>query len=235
MRVEIGLENGVEGRSLSWALDHPGCFAYGKDGPEAIVAMGRAVPDYIEWLNRHTSQNWFNPVEIDIRLVDTWQVYTIDPEYNRANDGYEVNAWFLSDWKPLTGEEIQHGRMILAWTRQELIELVSNLRASVLDRAYEGERWSIRGILHHVAVAEWWYLSQLGLTRYSQEDLPEDTFTCLSEVRLEFNQVLTRMEGLEKVIGRDGEFWSQRKLLRRAAWLERDHIQHNQRLLSENS
>jgi hypothetical protein len=234
MRVQIGLENGFEGRSLVWALDHPGCFAYGKDGPEAIVAMGKAIPDYIEWINRHTDQNWFNPVEIDIRLVDTWDVYSIDQDYNRVKEGYEVNAWFIMDWKPLTREEIQHGQLIMDWTRKELIDLVSHLRDSVLDRQYEGERWSIRGILRHIGIAEWWYLSQLGLTRGSDKDLSDDALIRLDEVRREFNQTLAGLEGSNQVIGQNGEFWSPRKLLRRAAWHERDHIQHIQRLLIEN-
>lgn len=32
MLFHIGLENNVEGRSLAWVLDHPGCFAYGENG-----------------------------------------------------------------------------------------------------------------------------------------------------------------------------------------------------------
>ena len=31
MHIRIGLENGDENRSVAWALDFPGCFAYGAD------------------------------------------------------------------------------------------------------------------------------------------------------------------------------------------------------------
>ena len=37
MQIRVGLENNIEGRSLAWVLDHPGCFAYGKDGPEGNI------------------------------------------------------------------------------------------------------------------------------------------------------------------------------------------------------
>ena len=33
----IGLENNTEGRSQVWVLGHPGCFAYGQDGPAAVA------------------------------------------------------------------------------------------------------------------------------------------------------------------------------------------------------
>jgi hypothetical protein len=46
------------------------------------------------------------------------------------------------------------------------------------------------------------------------------------------NETLPGLEGLADVCGVEGEFWSPRKLLRRAAWHERDHIQHIQRLMT---
>ncbi len=28
MRILVGIENNIEERSLAWALEYPGCFAY---------------------------------------------------------------------------------------------------------------------------------------------------------------------------------------------------------------
>lgn len=39
MQIRVGLENGIEGRSLAWVFDNPGCFAYGKNGTEAILRV----------------------------------------------------------------------------------------------------------------------------------------------------------------------------------------------------
>ena len=50
MKVLIGVENYNEGRSVAWSLEHFGCFALGPDGQSAVVAMARAIPEYIEWM-----------------------------------------------------------------------------------------------------------------------------------------------------------------------------------------
>jgi hypothetical protein len=42
------------------------------------------------------------------------------------------------------------------------------------------------------------------------------------------------LNGDRLVTGKDGTFWSPRKVLRRAAWHEVDHINHIFRLLNEN-
>jgi hypothetical protein len=43
--------------------------------------------------------------------------------------------------------------------------------------------------------------------------------------------VLPGLEGKHQVVGVDGEFWSPRKILRRALWHERDHTEHIKKLL----
>ena len=35
MIFRIGIENNNDERAITWALDHPGCFAYGQDSEEA--------------------------------------------------------------------------------------------------------------------------------------------------------------------------------------------------------
>ena len=71
MKVLIGVENYNEGRSVAWSLEHFGCFALGPDGQSAVVAMARAIPEYIEWMESHTKTPWFEPEEIDIKLNHT--------------------------------------------------------------------------------------------------------------------------------------------------------------------
>lgn len=46
----VGLENGVEGRSLAWVLGHPGCFAYGADGEAALAEVSQAIQAYGDWI-----------------------------------------------------------------------------------------------------------------------------------------------------------------------------------------
>jgi hypothetical protein len=50
MLFRIGIENGVEGRSLAWALEHPGCFAYGRSGEEALDNLESAIQEHLDWI-----------------------------------------------------------------------------------------------------------------------------------------------------------------------------------------
>jgi hypothetical protein len=79
--------------------------------------------------------------------------------------------------------------------------------------------------LGHVGGAEWWYLDRLGLT-FPRALVPGEPFERLRVVRAHLGDVLPELVGSRQVVGTAGEFWSPRKVLRRAAWHERDHTAH---------
>ncbi len=174
MRISIGLELDNEGRALAWALDFPGCFAFADEGPEAVIALARELAAYEDWVNRHTGPGGLELGNFDLRVVDTWQVVTINDQYDLAEGGYAVNAWFWHDWKPLTGSEIERGLDLLRWSREDLLQVLADTPVEIMDRSVPGERWSIRGIARHVANAEWWYLDRLGLAEEGREKLPQE-------------------------------------------------------------
>ncbi|MEN4011627.1 MAG: DinB family protein [Bellilinea sp.] len=234
MRILVGLENNNERRSLAWALEHPGCFAYGAESSSAVINISKAFVEYKRWLGGQLSDSWLaDAQDVDIRLIDVWDVYEIDEHYDVIPDGkYAINAWFRYDWKPLTRLEVQRGLRILACLRADLLQLVSRMPAAVLDREYPGERWNVHGVLGHIATAEWWYLDRLGLGQITRRELPEDVFERLAWSRQRLEDALPALEGVVQVVGKQGEIWSPRKLLRRAAWHERDHIEHIRKLLS---
>jgi hypothetical protein len=68
MLIRVGLENTAEGKSIAWALDHPGCFA---DGDTALSALPAALRTYSAWLSAHLSPSWLPDEPADIRLEDT--------------------------------------------------------------------------------------------------------------------------------------------------------------------
>jgi hypothetical protein len=226
MLVKVGLELNDQGRAIAWALDYPGCFAYGKEGPDAIVALASALVAYEEWANRHGGEGWLQLGNFDVRLVDTWRVYEVNDQYELAEKGFPVASWFLQDWKPLRPDEIERGVLLLSWTREDLLRTVEGMQDEQLDRQYAGERSSIRGILKHVADAEWRYLDCLGWAGQQCDHLPEDACERLRVVREQLKTVFQQQAGKEYVVGKGGEFWSPRKLLRRALWHEIDHRQH---------
>src|SRR5512143_828786 len=100
MLIQIGLENNFEGRSLAWALDLPGCFAYGADGTEALLKVPHAVLSYANWIASHTPDSWLADLgDFDVRLVDTWDCFGMNEAFevvplSAAGDVIEVNAWF---------------------------------------------------------------------------------------------------------------------------------------------
>jgi hypothetical protein len=234
MIFQVGIENNNEGRSIAWALEHPGCFAYGMNGKAAVTNLEGALNKYAGWILRHGRNTWLNFTESDIEIVinGTWDIYFVNDDLDKASegDGYSVESFFPYDWKPLTVLEIKHTLNMLAWSREDLLKTVHGLSEEKLNQTYPAERWSINGILGHVGGAEWWYLERLGLA-FPRAEVPEEPLARLEKVRKHFNAVLFKLEGVKQVVGVDGEFWSPRKVLRRALWHERDHVDHINKLV----
>jgi hypothetical protein len=234
MLIRIGLENNVEGRSIAWMLDFPGCFAYGQDGPEAILNVPRAVLAYRNWIGRHTAQSWLADLgDFDVRLVETFECYDVNDALDRvpSGQGYEVNAFFQDDWKPLSEEDVRRGLLLLEWSRADMHSAFAGQTPDQLNQDRPGERWPINGILNHVGRAEWWYMDNLGLAGMESAQLSKVPTERLSIVRARLRQVLPTLVGSKLVLGKGGEFWSPRKLLRRVLWHELDHVEHIRKLV----
>ena len=212
-------------------LEHPGCFAYGKDESEALKNLPEAIRDYSAWIGQHES-SWIDESIIELKVEDIFNDYTINESFDRdkESDFYGVESWFQYDWKPLTAMDIERVLKLLAWSRADLLNTIKGLSPEKLDEKYPNERWNINGILKHVGGAEWWYMERLRRA-FPQSDLPKEPMARLEKVRTHLNQILPTLESVKQVVGVDGEFWSPRKMLRRAVWHERDHTIHIRKLL----
>jgi hypothetical protein len=231
MPLKIGIENGMEGRSIVWVLDHMGCFSYGSQPESALEALPAAIQEYNQWLVSHGKESWCIPPNQEPLLDGTWDVFHIDENYRVSESGYEVNAWFQDDWRPLSKAEIDRGSELLGLTRQDLLGGVSGLDEKALNNKPSADSWSIDQVLNHVRNAEWWYLDRLGMA-YPRNDMPLEIFESLKKIREHMLDILTNLAESNLVLGIDGEFWSPRKLLRRTVWHERDHTFHIKELLS---
>ncbi len=232
--LQIGLENNIEGRSMAWALDFPGCFAYGKDGSEAILSAPRAFLAYRDWIARHSEASWLADLgDFDVRLVETFDCYGINEAFEPVppSRDNEINAFFRHDWKPLTAEDVRRGLLLLEWSRADLLAVLAGLTSEELNRERPGERWPINGILNHLGGAEWWYLDQLNLAGMERAALSKVPAERLAMVRARLREALPGLVGSKLVVGKEGEFWSPRKLLRRAVWHELDHVEHIRKLV----
>ncbi len=230
----VGYENNNDGRTIAWSLEHPGCFAYGPDQAAAAQAFAAEARRYVEWVALHGGAWLHTDGDIGLSHEEIFDVYCIDLTFEKVarERGFMVESFFLQDWKPLTGIEVERARLLLAWSRADLIATVQDLTPVQLSRKPAGERWDINGILNHVGSGEWFYQERLGHPfPVREEDLPSTPLERLRLVREHFLEILPTFEGLQKVVGVEGELWSPRKVLRRAVWHERDHTQHIRKLL----
>jgi uncharacterized damage-inducible protein DinB len=233
MLFHVGIENNNEGfRSIAWALEHPGCYAYGKDADAALAAFPAALRAYSGWINKH-EPSWLHVQNVESSVDGVWNNYAVNDKFELVEpgeDGIAVESWFQYDWKPLTAEEIEQALKLLTWSRADLLKTIEGMSAEKLDQTYPGERWSINGILRHVGSAEWWYMDRLGRA-FPKAELPKTHMERLEKVRRAFSELLPQLEGVKQVAGSEGEFWSPRKALRRALWHERDHTEHIHKLI----
>lgn len=233
MIFRIGIENNNDDRTIAWALEHPGCFAYGQNSEEAERNFPQAARDYAAWISQHGGP-WLDD-EIEVLVEETFNAYFINQAFERVQRGkdtYMVESFFVRDWKPLAPHEVERALKLLSWSRADLMSIVKALSAEKLDQTYPGERWNINGILKHIGGAEWWYQERIGYPfPEHEENVSANPFERLAVVRTHFNSLLPRLVGVSKVLGLEGEIWSPRKVLRRALWHERDHTDHIRKLL----
>jgi hypothetical protein len=60
MIFQAGVENNNEGRSIAWALEHPGCFAYGVNADGALLNLETALSRYASWILHHDTRTWLS-------------------------------------------------------------------------------------------------------------------------------------------------------------------------------
>lgn len=225
MNLRTGLETENDGRAIAWALEYPGCYAYGPDGAEALASLPEAYAAYAAWVKTHGSPDLAPDQPVEVAVEEIFRCYTVNEGFELAAEGYGVESFFLYEWKPLTAVEVEGAARLLAWSRTDLLAAAAGLDEAALNAPIPGERWPLGGILRHVGGAEWWYLDRLGLA-FPQAELSKETFARLEQVRRRFEEILPDLAGRAQVVGLEGELWSPRKLIRRALWHERDHTGH---------
>lgn len=228
MQIRVGMEGNIEGRYLAWALDYPGCFAHGTDEAEALILLPKSLIEYEIWIKDHTQESWVDFKELDVRVVEHYETFRLGPDYRPAppGEGYEINAWFIDDWRPLSNVEIDQALKIFQWQRDELLAGLSTLDQEVLEKQFPEQRWNIIGITKHIANAELWYLRRLDLTSLVFKELSPHYEERLNQTGDLIKEIFPSFADQVNVVGIEGEIWSCRKIIRRTLWHQRDHIDH---------
>jgi predicted RNase H-like HicB family nuclease len=215
MMYPLDLEE-MEGRWVAHVQGWPGAFASAEAREAAIAGAPAAIADYFVWISAHGEAPPRGPIEAHVDEVHRAWV---------SLDEYEVNAFFHADRAPLTEAEIETARTRLLYSRADLLDAGLGLLEAELETVLPGERWSINGILKHVADGENWYLDRFGHGVEAAWNIP-DALGRLVLVRQHLLELLPSLAGSEAVVEVSGELWSPRKLVRRALWHERDHTAH---------
>ncbi len=218
-RVNVYIEEDLtEGPPVAaWVLDLPGTYAAGQTREEALWALAQEVRDYWAWLRKFgegaPSEN--EPVEVEV--VETFRAFKSSPDY-------EVNAFFAPDAKPVEEKEIPRLLHLLDMSRQELLDVLSQVPADAFGWRRDERTRTIGEILRHIASVELWYLSRLPAT---------DPRVMLEQTRSIARDILGRREILQRTqfVSLAGEKWSARKVFRRFLYHERYHTKSIRRIL----
>ena len=195
----------------AWALDLLGCHANGRDEREARDHVRPAIERYL----RHTR---------DLGSVaPTGEIDVVERYRCRWEGRYEVNALFEDDLRPATAAEVDFVRAMLARTRAALLEAVATP-----TRRHPDER-APEQVLHHVASTDWFYASRSSddpETRRREGRSEElDAKKRLALVREWALARIGELPGLgDRRWTHQGEIWTPRKILRRFAYHELDHV-----------
>ena len=209
MRYRLGIETTTDDHWLAWVLDCPGCYSVGQTRAAAIGNAGGAIAAYHQWIARHRAEQPFDDPYMDIHVTEVFQSTTPAPRV-------ETRAFFEEDRLPLGENEVAGALELLGFTLADLLAL--------------GQGSSPSPLLMEVAVEELAYLERLGLA-FPESELPTKAAAALDKTHDCARAALTAKTD-QRVVTKDGELWSLRKLLRRILWLERDRAQQITRLAS---
>ncbi len=211
---------------VAWVLDLPGCFSSAGSMDDAITLAPQKIADYYKWVCKHDSSLPVLGHNIEVEVAETFRSFP-----NKEDPEYIVNAFFEPDQQPLSYWEVITAQRLLAWTRQDLCNVIALVEPHWLEGKISMELYKvIMEIIEHVGVAENWYFQQLGLGQ-DREHLPVYPVELIEDVRENSYKQLMVLIGESRVTQDKGENWSGRKILRRTLWHERDHTQLVQQIL----
>ena len=225
MRYQVHLASLHNGRTMAHVLEVPGCIAQGASPEEALARVPAAIAEVLDWLRRHgeAAPSPEEPIEV-----------AVASQVLNKRAGEDVIGFFPGEEVPVTADEVPRFLRLMEHSRDELLSVVQGLDEAALEARPGGRGWSIEYILRHVAAAEMWYVTRISgrgaLPRLKPRRIIWDR---LEAVR---HQVVGRLQGLtleerSRVVVREGERWSARKVFRRYLEHEREHLGHIREVL----
>jgi ribosomal protein S18 acetylase RimI-like enzyme/predicted RNase H-like HicB family nuclease len=241
--IRVWLEPSYDhGRTGAWLIDWPGAFTWGEDRETALARVPSAVHRFVGWLADH-GEVLPAPSSTDFEVVEEVPAFRLD-------SGYEVNATFAADQRPVTSDELEDAVRRLGYARDDLLELIGRVREfeaaggrlPMEDRSAEalesGASVGRQGeeVLRHLAGSETWFASRLDPSARYDGPARDGPLAPFLESSREF--FLGHLRGLaerDPATAREdgkGERWTLAKLLRRAVYHSLDHLEELDRRLA---
>jgi len=145
------LESGPQRKStLVHVIDLLGCACFGATTEEAVAATPDEIRAYLKYLKRHGEK-------VDLKAPIATRVAEHITKGDFLGHG-SPQAVYAPDRKPVTSAELATYLRRLEWSRADLLALVTNVSAKVLD-AKPAKGRSLRAILLHVLGSDSGYLA----------------------------------------------------------------------------
>ncbi len=231
--LPVWLETGYDGgRIAGWVTDLPGVLAVADTKTRALSLAITQAARVRAWLEAHGDE---------AGIPRIWRYEEAgDFPARREADGYEINATFPGDRRPVTQEEVATALRRLAWARQDLLGAADRVDAHgavhgpLPTNEARGER-TPDAVLRHVAGAEVWLVGRLpGGGRYDGplDDVPaRDALAGSRAWVTERLHTLGLADGGSETADRHGETWTLAKALRRLQAHGFDHLWELERRL----
>jgi GNAT superfamily N-acetyltransferase len=222
--LRVWLETGYDGGKFgAWLLDVPGAFGAAASHDLAVSQSSVAFGWFRDWLARHGEK---------LEGAFGWPEVIEEAEATVV-DGYERNATFGDDVRPVSEDELAAAIRRLEDARSDL-EAVRPRLAEINGPAVDGER-TPEDVLRHLASADIWLGSRLDpARRYDGPPWAGDGTRHLDGTHRWAVDNLRSMHGANVGARTDskGESWTLRKVVRRYVYHAVDHLRELDRRLA---
>jgi ribosomal protein S18 acetylase RimI-like enzyme len=223
--LSVWLEPGHDGGGLgAWLVDVPGVFAAVPTPQRALSAILTSTARTREWLEGHGD-------DLGLGMLGRVDVAGETPA-SVLPDGYEVNATFPWDRRPLDAAGVAVAVRRLGWQLDDLLALAADVDR--FEHAHgplptddaTGER-TADAVLRHVAGASAWYVEQLDGARSGIATDAGDAVIALAGARAWASERLTARGASDdgrEATDEHGETWTLAKVIRRSLYHAFDHL-----------
>lgn len=224
------MEIGPDG-SGAFVPECPGCWVFGRNPERALDKVRNAVTEHFSWLNRHGESAPVRPAEIEVEVAEVLKV-----DYNPVKAG-KPEPLFWSEVPRVKKYDIMRTIRLMAYSRDDLLSLVSNLDRQTLNWKPPNEPRTIRNCMKHIAYVEPWYITRLNMK--VSWTFPRNIFEMLKATRkvaIDNLRTLPREKrgGViqpEEDLSPICNLWTSRKVLRRLVDHEVLHTKYIEKVL----